>query len=285
MITLRNNLIMKTTILFLILFILTTDIFSQNDSVISVDHSKVTLSTDIIPQWKIQIEVGGTSNYSEDSKTYLEGTSWEYYVRTNHLMLDLPSLAFRVGIFKNIEFRLAAVFKQEFHYVCSSSLLVYSQREGNYAGGPIEAGVKIKLLEENKIIPSTAIKADVFIPAGDFYFHMDYISPVFRLMLQKNISKNFSVGANAGYGWNVYDSFTDKYGSYSVSLNTNVSKRVGAFAEAFSYFQYRRTPDHRIGAGLSYRFAKNVMAVVQGGFGISERAPDIFGSGGIGFMF
>ena len=149
----------------------------------------------------------------------------------------------------------------------------------------MEAGIKVKLLEESKVIPSAAVKADIFIPAGNFYFHMDYISPVFRLMLQKNISKNFGIGVNAGYGWNVYDSFTEKYGSYSLSLNANISRKIGAYAESFSYFQNGSIPDHRIGAGLTYHFAKNVMAVVQGGFGISERAPDMFGSGGIGFMF
>ena len=114
---------------------------------------------------------------------------------------------------------------------------------------------------------------------------MDYVSPVFRLMLQKNISKIFSIGANMGYGWNVYDNFTDKYGSYSVSLNANLSKKLSAFAEAYSYFQYKRTPDHRAGAGLTYRFSRNVMVNVAGGFGLSERAPDLYGSGGIGFRF
>ncbi|NOS86406.1 MAG: transporter, partial [Ignavibacteria bacterium] len=202
-----------------------------------------------------------------------------------NLRINNPSLAFRLGIFKNVEIRLGFVFMQELSGTIPERQNYNHTRNGIYSGGPIEAGVKIKLLEENKIIPSTAIKADVFIPAGDFYFHMDYVSPLFRLMLQKNISKNFSVGANAGYGWNVYDYFTDKYGSYSISLNASVSKKLGAFAEAFSYFQHERTPDHRLGASLSYRFAKNVMTVVQGGFGISDSAPDIFGSGGIGFMF
>jgi len=276
---------MKTKILFLFLFTLISNIYSQNDSVTSVDYSKVTLATDIIPQWKVQMEVGGTSLYSRDKRIYYEGTPGEYYITSYQLDLALPYLSFRIGIFKNIEIRIASVFKQMHYRVESNSLQIFSRQNGYYGGAPVEAGIKIKLLEENKIIPSTAIKADVFIPAGDFYFHMDYVSPVFRLMLQKNVSKNFSIGANAGYGWNVYEYYTDKYGSYSVSLNANVSKRFGAFAEAFSYFRYRHTPDHRLGAGLSYRFAKNVMAVIQGGFGISERAPDIFGSGGIGFMF
>ncbi len=276
---------MKTKIFFLTLFLSVLNLYSQNDSVISVDHSKITLSTDIIPQWKVQMEVGGTSWYSEDTRTYRTGTPAEYFVTGYDLRMDLPTLAFRIGIFKNIELRAAGVFKQEFHITESNSLIIWDQRTGYYSGGPIEAGVKIKLLEENKIIPSTAIKADVYIPAGDFYFHMDYVSPVFRLLLEKHVSKNFYIGANAGYGWNVYDYYTDKYGSYSVSLNADVSKKLCAFAEAFSYFQHRRTSDHRIGAGLSYRFAKNVMAVVQSGFGISERAPDMFGSGGIGFMF
>lgn len=277
---------MKNSLLLVVsLILLTCSIYSQNDSVTSVDFSRVTLSTDIVPQWKIQIEVGGTSWYWHDTKTYSQGTPGEYKVISTHLLLDIPSLAFRVGIFKNVEFRFAAVFKQEHYTTCSNSLLVYNRQVGYYAGGPLEAGVKVKLLEESKMIPSTAIKADVFIPAGDYYFHMDYVSPIFRLMLQKNISKKFVVGVNAGYGWNVYDFFTDKYGSYSISLNVNVSKRLGAFAESFSYFQEGRVPDHRIGGGLTFHFARNVMAVVQGGFGISERAPDTFGSGGIGLMF
>lgn len=276
---------MKTKILFLILFISMACTYSQNDSVISVDHSKVTLATDIIPQWKVQIELGGSCWYTEFDYFFLPKTEYESIITYYNLKMNNPSLAFRLGVYKNAEIRLGVVIMQELSGTLPQRENYYHQRNGIYSGGPIEAGIKIKLFEENKIIPSTAIKADVFIPAGDFYFHMDYVSPVFRLMLQKNISKNFSIGANAGYGWNVYDSFTDKYGSYSVSLNASISKKFGAFVEAFSNFQHQRTPDHRLGAGLSYRFAKNVMAVLQGGFGVSERAPDIFGSGGIGFMF
>ena len=276
---------MKTTILFLLVSIFTINIFSQADSVFSVDHSKVTLSTDIIPQWKVQMEVGGSIWYTEFDYFFLPGSEYESAMTYYNLRINNPSLAFRVGIFKNVEMRLGFVFVQELSGTIPERLNYHHTRNGIYSGGPIEAGVKAKLLEESKIFPSTSIKADVFIPAGDYYFHMDYVSPVFRLMLQKSISKNFSIGANAGYGWNVYESYTHKYGSYSVSLNANVSRKLGAFAEAFSYLQYQRTPDHRLGAGLNYSFSRNVMAVVQGGFGISERAPDMFASGGIGFMF
>lgn len=267
------------------LIVLICTIYSQNDSVASVDHSKITLSTDIVPQWKVQMEVGGTSRYTEYTRTYLQGTPAEYEISSTHLLLDIPSLAFRVGIIKNVEFRFAAVFKQEHYTSCSNSLLIPNRHDGYYAGGPLEAGIKVKLLDESKMFPSAAVKADVFIPAGNYYFHMDYISPVFRLMLQKNFNSWFGISVNAGYGWNVYDYFTDKYGSYSVSLNAALSKRLGAYAESFSYFQDGSTPDHRIGGGFTFHFARNVMAVVQGGFGISERAPDLFGSGGIGFMF
>lgn len=260
-------------------------IYSQVDSVASVDHSKITLSTDIVPQWKVQMEVGGSCWYTEFDYYFLPGSEYESAITYYNLRLNNPSLAFRLGVFKNVELRLGFVFAQEFNGNLPDRPGYFEIRNGYYSGAPIEAGIKVKLLEESKVIPSAAVKADIFIPAGNFYFHMDYVSPVFRLMLQKNISKNFGVGVNAGYGWNVYDSFTEKYGSYSLSLNANISRKVGAYAESFSYFQNGSTPDHRIGAGLTYHFAKNVMAVVQGGFGISERAPDMFGSGGIGFIF
>ena len=81
-------------------------IYSQVDSVASVDHSKITLSTDS------------------------QGTPGEYKVISTHLLLDIPSLAFRVGIFKNVEFRFAAVFKQEHYTTCSNSLLIYNRQVG-----------------------------------------------------------------------------------------------------------------------------------------------------------
>ena len=280
---------MKSRILLLCsIFLFNIIIYSQDDSILSVDHSKITLSTDVVPQWKVQAEVGGSSWYNAFEKTYNRGTVFENTVNYYNLRMSIPTLAFRVGVFRNVEFRLGLVFMQEFNitkYKDNIISISTSRDNGVYGGAPIEAGVKIKVIEENKYLPSAAVKADIFIPAGDFYFHMDYVSPVFRLMLNKNLSKRFSLGANAGYGWNVYDYFTDKYGSYSVSVNASISGKLSAFAESFSYFQYKHTPDHRLGAGLTYRFARNVMAVAQGGFGISERAPDIFGSGGIGFMF
>ena len=277
---------MKISLLLIVsLVALTYSIYSQNDSVTSVDHSKITLSTDIIPQWKVQMEIGGTSWYSYEHY-FPPGMVYGNRVINYNLKLKVPALAFRLGILKNIELRLGFVFAQEFtgNYKANKFFL-REVRNGIYSVAPIEAGIKVKLIEESKVIPSAAVKADIFIPAGNFYFHMDYVSPVFRLMLQKNFSKTFGVGVNAGYGWNVYDSFTEKYGSYSLSLNGNVSRRLAAFAESFSYFQKGSVPDHRIGAGLTFHFSRNVMAVVQGGFGISERAPNFFGSGAIGFMF
>ncbi len=275
-------------LLFFTLILICTVIYSQDDSIISVDHSRVTLSTDIVPLWKVQVEVGGTSWYSEDTRTYDPGTHVEQTVSDYHLMMDIPTLAFRVGIFRNIELRLGLVFKQEFirtKYDGIMTIISSSFKRGIYGGGPIEAGIKYNFLERNIYLPEASLSVNLFIPAGNYYFHMDYISPLFKLILKRDINKKFSVGGNLGYGWNVYDDFTDKYGSYSVSLNASLSSKLSAFAEAFSYFQHKRKPDHRIGAGLTYRFARNVMTVVQGGFGISERAPDLFGSGGIGFIF
>ncbi|HMT12117.1 MAG TPA: hypothetical protein PKA39_10910, partial [Ignavibacteria bacterium] len=79
---------MKNSLLLVVsLILLTCSIYSQNDSVTSVDFSRVTLSTDIVPQWKIQIEVGGTSWYWHDTKTYSQGTPGEYKVISTHLLL------------------------------------------------------------------------------------------------------------------------------------------------------------------------------------------------------
>ncbi len=268
-----------------LLFILCSNIFTQDDSIISVDHSKITLSTDIVPQWKVQVEVGGSSWYSKDTYIVLKSIIYEYSVSYYHLRINNPSLAFRVGILKNVELRAGFVFIQDFRRINSTSLTIFNRRNGIYGGGPIEAGAKIKFFEGNKVFPAAAINISLYIPAGDYYFHMDYVSPSFKLMLQKDISKKFSLSGNAGYGWNVYENFTEKYGNYSILLNAALSKKINAFTEAYSYFQYKRTPDHRAGAGLTYLFSRNVMAIIAGGIGLSERSPDLYGSSGIGFRF
>jgi hypothetical protein len=280
---------MKISLLFLISsIILLSNIYSQDDSIVSVDHSKITLSTDIVPEWKVQMEVGGSSWYSEDTRIYDQGTSVEYSVSNYHLMMDIPSLAFRVGVFRNIELRLGLVFKQEFRRTKHEgfiTLISSSYKRGIYGGGPIEAGIKYNFLERNKYLPEASLSINLFIPVGNYIFHTDYVSPLFKLLLKKDISKKFSLGGNLGYGWNVYEYFTDKYGSYSISIDAKISSRLNAFAEIYSYFQNKRTPDHRLGAGLTYRFARNAMVNVAGGFGLSDRSPDTFGSVGIGFLF
>jgi hypothetical protein len=279
---------MKIPVLVLCLqFIFVSTMFCQNDSVTSVDHSKITLSTDIIPQWNLQVEIGGSSLYSESQNTYDAGTFMEYSVSSYSLATDMPALAFRLGIIKNVELRLGVVFKQLQTGYCYKGNILYngSSRYGIYAGGPIEAGAKVKFLEESKLFPAAALNVKLYIPAGDFYFHMDYVSPSFTLMLKKDITKRVSIGANAGYGWNVYEHYTEKYGNYSVSGSINVIKRLNVFLEAYSYFLYKHTPDHRMGGGITFQFARNVMVVLAGGFGLSDRSPDLYGSGAIGFRF
>ncbi|MEO8512303.1 MAG: transporter [Ignavibacteria bacterium] len=280
---------MKIKILLLCsMFLVNTFLYSQDDSITSVDHSKITLSTDIIPAWKVQVEVGGSSWYSKSEKTYNPGTVSENTISYYNLRMNLPSLAFRVGVFRNVELRLGLVFMQEFNRTkLEGNIITFSSSRDNgiYGGGPIEAGVKYNFLERNKYLPEASVIVNLFIPAGDYYFHTDFVSPSFKLLLKKEISKNFTIGGNLGYGWNVYDRFTDKYGNYSIAIDAKISKRLNAFAEVYSYFQYRRTPDHRVGAGFTYQFSRNVMANIAGGIGLSERSPDLYGSGGIGFMF
>ncbi len=136
---------MKTKILFLFLFTLISNIYSQNDSVISVDHSKVTLATDIIPQWKIQTELGGSCWYTENTFTHFQGAAEEYTATYYQLRINNPALAFRIGVFKNIEIRLGLVFIQDFYGTLSSDSWFFNERRnGIYSGGPIEAGLKAK---------------------------------------------------------------------------------------------------------------------------------------------
>lgn len=280
---------MRTTILLIsftvISFLLfSAYTFSQDDSLISVDYGKSTLSPDIVSPWKVQMETGGSCRQTVYTFNLFNNNP-DYTVKNYNFFMELPVLAFRLGLAKNLEFRIAGKFKLHIYTTRSNSEYYYNTDHGTYSGAPIEAGLKYKFLNETKYLPKAAASVNFFIPAGDYYFHMDYISPYFNLMLEKNLSKKFSLGINAGYGWNEYKNYKEKYGTASISLNTGLGRKLTVFAEATGNFQAEMLPDQRLGAGLIFRFAKNVVAVAGGGFGISSRAPDVFGSGAIGLMF
>lgn len=266
---------MKTIILSVFyLFAMIDYTHSQDEEDIISDRTAVTVSPFTVHANFIQAEFGG--NY------WITTTEWDYtessiYTKRKYQRTDVtnPAISLRYGILNNFEFNLAISFRQEFIYTAHWSEIISLDRTSTaYGWGMLQAGTKINFFGGKKFLPVSAFIVNLSIPLGDYYYHTDYVSPELKFAFNNVISERFSVNYNFGYGWNIYDRFTKPYGTYAVSISSNLVKRLNAFVETYALLENHRSPDMRGGAGFSYLIAKNVMADFSGGIGFSERSPD-----------
>lgn len=256
-------------------FIIIDFAYSQDEEDLTRDRIGVTVIPVTVPANFIQAELGGNYWITTTERFFAENTV--IIKRTDYrLQIKNPSFLIRYGLLKNVEIKLGIAFQQEnFKSIYDKpSMLLSPQTYTNYGWGMLETGTKINFIGGQKIIPRTAFIVNLSIPLGNYSYHADYVSPELKLAFNNAISKRFSLNYNLGYGWYIYDNFTDSYGTYAVSFSYKLTKRLDAFAETYGTLEDGRTPDMRGGAGFSYLFAKNVMADFSAGIGFSKRSPD-----------
>lgn len=266
---------MKIIVLSVLYFFTVVDFtYTQEEDDIAIDRLGVTVTPVTVPANFIQAELGGNYWIKKTKWDYIEGSVFTKR-KDYRTYVTNPSFSVRYGILKNFELNLAIAFRQEYiNYAYWSTVLSYERTSTIYGWGMLQAGTKINFFGGKKIIPASAFILNLSIPLGNYYFHTDKVSPEFKLAFNNVISKNFALNYNLGYGWYIYDNFTDSYGTYAVSISYKLTKRLDAFAETYGTLEDGRTPDMRGGAGFSYLFAKNVMADFSAGIGFSKRSPD-----------
>jgi hypothetical protein len=247
---------------------------------ISADNLGTTLSPLIVAEGKFQIEIGGSYwRRFYESTFYIPETQSEGSKINYHTYIFSPAVKVRYGLLKFAELRLGIQFNQylteskygrEYYNPC----IQRSNCSHLYAWGPIQAGVKIKFLKNSKFIPASAFIADFAIPWGDYYSHMDKVSPDIKLAFLNKLPAGFSFKYNFGYLWNIYDSFTEEMGSYSAVLNYDLFPGITIGAESFGLFEPGRTPRLYAGGGFNYHAAQNIMFDLSGRGGLTDRASN-----------
>jgi len=86
---------------------------------------------------------------------------------------------------------------------------------------------------------------------------------------------------NLGAEWN--GETPDASFLYTLSVGYLITDKFGAFIESYSFFPEGSKGDHRLDAGLTYKFSPVVQWDISGGIGLNDIAPDSFISTGISF--
>lgn len=251
--------------IFILLMILSVNIFTQKIEDIETDRPDRTESAGIVPEEFFQFEIGG----SMESEKYSYPSAPSYSIRER----ALPSLLVRHGILKNLELRLGIeYFTRSFSH----------NNNKTHGLGPVSVGAKIKIMEEKEAAPETAFLFHVIFPLkNNDVFQPEYIGADFRFAMKHSLSKRFSLSYNLGGEWSGDDPRAT--GIYTLSLGISLVKRLSVFVESYGFLTQKETPDHRFDGGFTFLIAKNFQADVSGGIGITDISPDYFIGAGLSF--
>ncbi len=249
------------SLLFFVLFIFVLKAQDSNPPALITDRPDQTESAAIVPKGHLQIETGFVFEGDEANK-----------IKTENLALF--TTLFRYGINKNYELRLGSAFLQH------SDKPEQGEEVSTSGMAPVFAGIKLKMLEEEGLVPEMAFMATVEIPgSGHEDFSPEYLASDLRFAIGYTLTDRLGLGINLGGRWNGSD--PQPAGVYSLVLGYGISDKMSAFVESYGFLPQDESPDHRLDAGLTFLLMPNLQIDASGGIGLSEISPDYFINAGI----
>lgn len=237
-----------------------SDLYSQQEP-ISTDRPDQTESAFTVPANHIQFESGFGYDKFETEEVY-----------------SYPSLLIRYGLSENFELRLETEF---------SRIKFTDTQEGsgsNQGMSPIELGCKIKIAEENGILPTTSFIGHLSIPKlASKDFTSSYYASSFRFTMQHTLSDRFSLGYNAGAEWN--GDTPEPVFIYTATTGFSILDNLGSYIELYGFAPQNSKAEHRMDGGLTFQPRKNIQIDLSGGIDLNGNPFDYFAALGFSMRF
>ena len=237
---------MKKFILFSLLVF--SVVASAQVAPIQADRPDQTETPAIVPKGMFQVE-SGFGYQKEDA----DNATW-----------TLPTALWKYGVNENFELRLITEIEIE-----------NKETENNYGLKPILIGCKIKMCEEDGVIPKTSFIGHMSIPnAASSKYKNDFYAPEFRFTMQHTLSDKFSLGYNLGSEW---DGFTAAPTFiYTLTTGYAISEKLGSYVELFGFGPQKDKANHNFDGGITYLINHNFMLDLSSGVGLTANAPDYY---------
>ncbi len=249
-----KNYFMKNKILTL-LVIVSTSIYSQTTDPIEADRPDQTETPAIVPKGMFQVENGFSfqKNDVDNSNFSLPSTLWKY------------------GVNDKFELRLITEFLME------------KINDENMNGlTPIFIGFKVKLAEENSIIPKTSFIAHIGLPkVASSNYKTDYLAPEFRFTMQHTLSDKLNLGYNIGAEWDGFSAETTFV--YTLTTGYSITKKLGSYIELYGFLPQNNMANHNLDGGITYLINNNFMVDLSSSIGITNNAPKHYFAFGFSF--
>jgi hypothetical protein len=232
----------------------------ENDDTIDTDRPDFTDGTGIIPKGHCQVESGYTFSRVKDDEAS-----------------SLGEVLVRIPLAERVEARLGVNSYDWLH------------GHGTKAQGLEDpsVGMKIRLTEDaGKLPPGHPEVALLFIttvPVGGKEVTADVWQPTAKLALGWQLTKRFSLSANADYSYLADGGRRFSQAAASLSAGVSLTDRLHAFVETFGLS--KETADgswtQYVDSGLSYTLTSNLKVDLRAGVGLNNASPNYFvGAGG-----
>ncbi len=251
---------MKKIISTSLLFMVILSLYSQSGSELSSDIEKRDLITDrpdqtessvTVPKNALQIESGFMLEMEETNLS--KSNNW-----------GLGTTLLRYGVWDNFELRIGSF------YQTSNITIKGTDADSSFQGfGPLIAGFKVYVVEEQGIRPEISIMADITMRhVGHEEISPTYSYPTAKILASHTLSPKFSMGYNAGFAYNGENA--DGFFVYSYVIGYSITEKLGSFAEVYGNFDNGDLPNHKVDGGLTYLVADNFQLDISAGMGFDD---------------
>ena len=233
------------------------------------DRPDQTESADVVPLFRLQIETGVLQEWQESGR--------DFYIHNR----EFGGTLLRFGFHRRFEARLNSGLLQ------TRAKLVGLETDEVHGMAPVEVGLKVKILEENGMIPDMALIAGFQIPGtgGEEYASEELIQ-TYLFAFAHTLGDDLGLGFNLGLE---HDKLSQQITLiYSLVFGYAARERVGIFIETYGNKRWYTGDqplsyllDMRADAGLTYLMRPNLQLDLSGGLGLSAISPEGFISAGI----
>ena len=239
------------------------------------DRPDFTESTDAVPAGHFQLEAGYTFTYDREHKDRV----------SDH---TAPEFLLRIGVIDDVELRLGWQ-----GYSWTENQFVTRTRAGRRVTGEdwtdgahdLSIGFKLKLLEQEGLVPHFGILASMNIPMGSDVVSPGDVEPGAILLWAYDLTDGVALAGNVGFASLTGGGERFFQTSASISLAVALTERLGGYVEYYGLYPNAEDTDaaHTLNAGLTFLINNNFQIDWRIGGGLNEEADDFFT--GVGFAW
>ena len=149
---------------------------------------------------------------------------------------------------------------------------------------PTIIGFKVKVSDENGLVPATGFIGHLAIPnAASTNFKASYYALSFRFNMQHTVNSKVSLAYNLGAEWD--GETPEPTFIYILTSGVSISQKLEGYVELYGFAPQNNIADHRADGGFTYLISNDIMVDISGGVGLSEASPKKYVALGFSYRF